>query len=100
EFVENILKRSEVPELPPDEDPSKGRGVGRALGGAAPFSAASAGPQLDIALAHRTAFVANALGPPPQFLIDRVKEEGRLIGALAGKAQHAECHVQAGVDIL
>ncbi len=100
EFVEDILKRYEVPELPADEDVTRGRGVGRALGGAAPFSAASAGPQLDIALAHRTAFVANALGPPPQFLIDRVKEEGRLIGALAGKAVHAERHVQAGVDIL
>jgi NAD(P)H-dependent flavin oxidoreductase YrpB (nitropropane dioxygenase family) len=89
-----------VPELPADDDSIEGRGVGRTSGGAAPFSAASAGPQLDIALAHRTAFVANALGPPPQFLIDRVKEEGRLIGALAGKAVHAERHVQAGVDII
>ena len=44
--------------------------------------------------------MANALGPPPQFLIDRVKEEGRLVGALAGKAVHAERHVQAGVDII
>jgi NAD(P)H-dependent flavin oxidoreductase YrpB (nitropropane dioxygenase family) len=100
EFVEDILRRYEVPELPADEPRPGGRGMGRAVGGVAPFSAASAGPQLDIALAHRTAFVANALGPPPQFLIDRVKEEGRLIGALAGKAVHAERHVQAGVDII
>ena len=42
----------------------------------------------------------NALGPPPQHMIDRVKEEGRLIGALAGKAQHAERHVAAGVDLI
>ena len=35
-----------------------------------------------------------------QFMIDRVKEEGRLVGALAGKAVHAERHVQAGVDII
>ena len=68
--------------------------------GIAPFSAAAAGPQLEIALAHRTAFVANALGPPPQFLIDRVKEEGRLIGALAGRPVHAERHQAAGVDII
>jgi NAD(P)H-dependent flavin oxidoreductase YrpB (nitropropane dioxygenase family) len=102
EFVEDILARYEVPELPPpDPDaPGGGRGLTRAGGGAAPFSAAAAGPQLDIALAHRTAFVANALGPPPQFLIDRVKEEGRLVGALAGKAVHAERHVQAGVDLI
>ncbi len=100
EFVEDILKRYEVPDLPVDEDVTGGRNLRRAGGGAAPFSAAAAGPQLDIALAHRTAFVANALGPPPQFLIDRVKEEGRLVGALAGKAVHAERHVQAGVDII
>jgi NAD(P)H-dependent flavin oxidoreductase YrpB (nitropropane dioxygenase family) len=98
--VEDILRRYEVPELPADDERPGGRGMGRAVGGVAPFSAASAGPQLDIALAHRTAFVANALGPPPQFLIDRVKEEGRLIGALAGKAVHAERHVQAGVDVI
>jgi NAD(P)H-dependent flavin oxidoreductase YrpB (nitropropane dioxygenase family) len=100
-FVDDILRRYEVPELPADDDElTRGRGLDRAGGGAAPFSATAAGPQLDIALAHRTAFVANALGPPPQFLIDRVKEEGRLIGALAGKAVHAERHVQAGVDII
>ena len=100
EFVEDILRRYEVPELPAGEDVTGGRSLGRRGAGAAPFSAAAAGPQLDIALAHRTAFVANALGPPPQFLIDRVKEEGRLVGALAGKAVHAERHVKAGVDLI
>jgi NAD(P)H-dependent flavin oxidoreductase YrpB (nitropropane dioxygenase family) len=100
-FVDDILRRYEVPELPAsDDEPTGGRGLERAGGGAAPFSATAAGPQLEIALAHRTSFVANALGPPPQFLIDRVKEEGRLVGALAGKAVHAERHVQAGVDII
>jgi len=33
-------------------------------------------------------------------MIERVKEEGRLLGALAGKAQHAERHVAVGVDII
>ena len=96
-FVDDILRRYEVPDFPADDDGS-GRGLGRSQ--AAPFSATAAGPQLEIALAHRTVFVANALGPPPQFMIDRVKEEGRLVGALAGKAVHAERHVQAGVDII
>ena len=98
-FVDDILERYEVPPLPDEPERLPGdrpEGLTRA----APFSANSAGPQLEIALAHRTAFVANALGPPPQFLIDRVKEEGRLVGALAGKAVHAERHVQAGVDLI
>ncbi len=98
-FVEDILARYEVPEFPPDETIDTGRGLGRSSG-AAPFSAAAAGPQLDIALAHRTAFVANALGSPPQFMIDQAKAAGRLVGALAGKAVHAERHVQAGVDVI
>ena len=97
-FVDDILKRYEVPDLPPDTE-TEARAA-RSATSAAPFSANAAGPQLEIALAHRTAFVANALGPPPQFLIDRVKEEGRLVGALAGKAVHAQRHVQAGVDVI
>ena len=98
EFVDDILARYDVPPLPADEGERPARP--NALAGAAPFSANRAGPQLEIALAHKTAFVANALGPPPQFLIERVKEEGRLVGALAGKAVHAERHVQAGVDVI
>src|SRR5674476_1542997 len=90
----------EIPDLPAGDESAAGRGIGNTNGTAAPFSAAAAGPQLEIALAHRTAFVANALGPPPKFLIERVKAEGRLVGALAGKAVHAERHVQAGVDII
>ena len=102
EFVTDILARYEVPELTeltPDE--LGGRSLGSDIGdAAAPFSATAADAQLDVALAHRTSFVANALGPPPQFMIDRVKEAGKLVGALAGKAVHAERHVQAGVDII
>lgn len=71
EFVEDILKRYEVPELPEDHDPGR-----RRLGSqAVPFSAASAAPLLDITLAHRTAFVANALGPPAAVL-HRPREGG------------------------
>jgi len=33
-------------------------------------------------------------------MIERTKAEGRLIGALAGAAQHAERHVNAGVDLI
>jgi len=97
EYVDEILARYDVPPMPED------------AGGALfqvkadqplPFSERASGPQLEISLAHKTAFVANALGPPPQHMIDRCKEEGRLVGALAGKAVHAERHVQAGVDII
>jgi len=95
ELVDDILRRYDVPELPADERH-------RVLGSSndAPFSANRAEPQLDIALAHRPSLVVNALGPPPAHMIDRVREEGRRVGALAGAAQHAERHVNAGVDVI
>ncbi len=99
EFVDDILARYGVPELPPGDDASTPTAVG-GTGGNAPFSANNAMPQLDIALAHGPVLVVNALGPPPQFMIDRVKEEGRLVGALAGRPQHAERHQAAGVDLI
>jgi NAD(P)H-dependent flavin oxidoreductase YrpB (nitropropane dioxygenase family) len=99
QFVDDILARYDVPELPADDTTRAATSIA-GTGGNAPFSAKNAMPQLDIALAHKTTFVANALGPPPQFLIDRCKEEGKLIGALAGRPQHAERHQAAGVDII
>jgi NAD(P)H-dependent flavin oxidoreductase YrpB (nitropropane dioxygenase family) len=99
-FVHDILRRYDVPELPPGDSP---RGI---VGGldegqsAVPFSESQADVQIEIALARRPSLIVNALGPPPPHMIERVKEEGRLIGALAGKAQHAERHVNAGVDVI
>ncbi len=99
EFVDDILARYDVPDLPADDETKANTSIA-GDGADAPFSANAAGPQLDIALAHNTVFVANALGPPPQFLIDRCKAEGRLVGALAGRPSHAERHQNAGVDLI
>jgi NAD(P)H-dependent flavin oxidoreductase YrpB (nitropropane dioxygenase family) len=100
QFLDDILERYDVPPLPA-EDGESGRGIGS--GGderAAPMSAESQDPNLDIALAHGASLIVNALGPPPQHMIDRCKEVGVKTGALAGKAQHAERHVNAGVDFV
>ncbi len=97
DYVQDILRRYDVPPLPEDE--SRGQ-FGVADDGAAPMSAGTAGPQLEIALAFKPALIVNALGPPPKFMIDQVKAAGRKVGALAGKAQHAERHVNAGVDLI
>ncbi len=98
-FVDELLRKYDVPPLPEDDEGTS-RVVGDLSGTAAPFSANQAEPLLDITLAHRPSLVVNALGPPPPHMIERVKEEGRLVGALAGKAQHAQRHVNAGVDII
>ena len=102
-FVDDMLRRYDVPELPDrdsDGEPSpRGGQVGDAGAGMI-FSAERAGPQLDIALARRTTLVVNALGPPTPDMIDRAKSAGRRVGALAGAAHHAERHVDAGVDVI
>ena len=102
-YVDDILRRYEVPELPAGEGDASSPLAGGAAGSGGAgmiFSAERAGPQLDIALSRRTALVVNALGPPTAEMIDRAKAEGRRIGALAGAAQHAERHVGAGVDLV
>ena len=97
DFVDDILRRYDVPALPDDA------GVGGLVGAgdrAAPFSASRADSQIEIALSRRPSLMVNALGPPPQHMIDRVRAEGRKVGALAGTAVHAERHVSAGVDVI
>jgi NAD(P)H-dependent flavin oxidoreductase YrpB (nitropropane dioxygenase family) len=103
DFVDDLLRRYDVPELadgPDAADGDDGHSLTRSGGDAAPFSAARADSQIEIALAHRPALMVNALGPPTPHMIERAREEGRLIGALAGAAQHAERHVNAGVDVI
>ncbi len=53
-----------------------------------------------MSLAHNPALIVNALGPPTPEMIERAKEAGRRVGALAGRPQHAQRHVNAGVDLI
>jgi NAD(P)H-dependent flavin oxidoreductase YrpB (nitropropane dioxygenase family) len=55
---------------------------------------------VDVAFAHPIRLIANALGSPPKDIIDRAHAEGVKVAALAGKAQHAERHVNNGVDVV
>ena len=55
---------------------------------------------LDAAFAHPVRMVVNALGVPPDFMLDRAREKGIVVGALAGAREHAIKHAEAGVDII
>ncbi len=94
-FVDDILAKYDVPPMPEGVSESQIANSEDAL-----FSANNAAPQLEISLAHNPSLIVNALGPPTQDMIEKSKDAGRLVGALAGRPQHAERHMNAGVDLL
>jgi NAD(P)H-dependent flavin oxidoreductase YrpB (nitropropane dioxygenase family) len=55
---------------------------------------------LDVALNHPIKLMANALGVPPDYMIEAGKERGIPVAALVGAKEHAIKQVQAGVDII
>lgn len=55
---------------------------------------------LDVAFSYPIKLIANALGVPPQWMLDMGKENGVKVAALVGAKEHAIRQVQAGVDIL
>ena len=61
---------------------------------------AKARAQIEAALRHPIKLLANALGPPPVDVIAEAHAHGVLVAALAGKAEHARAHKEAGVDIV
>ncbi len=86
-FVDALLQEHGVPPLPEGEAPEGGmlRHV-REL--------------VDVALSHNARMIANALGPPPPWLIERAHSQGLLVAALAGSKRHALKHMEADVDII
>ncbi len=55
---------------------------------------------LDVAFQHPIKLIANALGVPPDWMLQMGKDNDVKVAALLGTAQHAINQVEAGVDIL
>ena len=55
---------------------------------------------LDVSFNHPIKIIANALGVPPDWMIEMGKENNCKVAALLGTAKHAINQVKAGVDIL
>jgi NAD(P)H-dependent flavin oxidoreductase YrpB (nitropropane dioxygenase family) len=55
---------------------------------------------LDVAFSHPIKIIANALGVPPDWMVQMGKDNDVKVAALLGTAQHAINQVKAGVDIL
>jgi NAD(P)H-dependent flavin oxidoreductase YrpB (nitropropane dioxygenase family) len=55
---------------------------------------------LEISFRHPIKLIANALGVPPQSMLDLGRKQGVPVAALVGAREHAVRQVQAGVDII
>lgn len=55
---------------------------------------------LDVAFSHPIKLIANALGPPPAYMLERARANDVPVAALVGAKEHALKQMQAGVDIL
>ena len=91
EFVEEILRRYDVPELPAEVEPRVG---------SISVSEGRVGGLLDIAFGHPIRLIASALGDPPLDLVERAHDAGVLVAALAGTAEHARRSNAKGVDLI
>jgi len=89
-YVRELMDRFELPPLPEGQEP----------GGVVGWAEDVARRHVDVAFSHPIKLIANALGSPPKDIIDEAHSRGIKVAALAGKAQHAQRHVNNGVDIV
>jgi NAD(P)H-dependent flavin oxidoreductase YrpB (nitropropane dioxygenase family) len=90
DFIERVLTEYEVPPLNEDEERS----------GLLGWTHEGARPQVEIALAHPTRLLVNALGPPPKDVVDLAHDHDVRVAALVGSLAHAERQVNQGVDLI
>lgn len=90
-FIETLLEKHGVPPLPQGVDETESL-----LG----WSASGGRAHVEVALRHPIRLIANALGPPPEDIIQTAHERGLVVAALCGSVQQAIRQKQAGVDII
>jgi NAD(P)H-dependent flavin oxidoreductase YrpB (nitropropane dioxygenase family) len=97
-FMEDILAKEGVPELPPDERERVHKEIVTGRGAMTPDGARRL---LDVTLNHPlVTLVVSALGSPPPDVVERLKARKVMIGALCGKAAHALRQKAAGVELI
>lgn len=97
-FLEGILAEHGVPELPEDERAALRHELAAGRGAMTPDGARRL---VDLALKHsQVRMVVSALGAPPQDVVDKLRANDVVVGALCGKARHAERQIEAGVEVV
>jgi NAD(P)H-dependent flavin oxidoreductase YrpB (nitropropane dioxygenase family) len=92
-FVNDLLDRYAVPQLPAGADHvGKWNMIGSTAKGAVPL--------IEACFSQPIKLIASALGPPPAAMVERARERGTVVAALAGTDAHARGHVAAGADLI
>ncbi len=95
DFVRELLSKHGI-------EPSQAIEEGRVRSPDAPFSLQQehALKLLEVAFHHPIKLIANALGVPPQAMIDMGRQHNVTVAALVGAPEHAVRQAKAGVDII
>lgn len=93
-FVDELLQRYGVPPLATDGESRRGMSLLQA-------SEQGGKELIDVAFAHpKVRLVANALGPAPEWLVERAHQRGHVVAGLVGTVEHARRQKDAGVDLV
>jgi NAD(P)H-dependent flavin oxidoreductase YrpB (nitropropane dioxygenase family) len=93
-FVDDLLAAHDVPPVPEEVEHQPVAAAGLGVDEMGPN-------QVEVCLQHpNVKMIVNALGPPPQYVVERAHEAGLLVGGLAGSKVHAERQVGIGVDVI
>lgn len=91
QFIEDVLARHGVAPLPAGAARPHGLLGWTNQGGRS---------QVEVALSHPIALLANALGPAPPDVVARAHAHGVRVAALVGTVEHARKQMAAGVDVI
>jgi NAD(P)H-dependent flavin oxidoreductase YrpB (nitropropane dioxygenase family) len=95
DFARDILKRHDIDTSDlTDARFERGSKIGRNIRDSA------AQDMLEVAFSHPIKLIANALGPPPQYMLERSRRAGVPVAALVGAPEHAVKQVEVGVDVI
>ncbi len=96
EFVENIMDKADIPELPPDYQGHFSKAEDGATIGDRPYNLLRS----TLANHKKISLYVNALGTPTPEVMDLCRSHGLLVAAMAGEAKHASKHKKAGCDFV
>jgi NAD(P)H-dependent flavin oxidoreductase YrpB (nitropropane dioxygenase family) len=92
-FVKQLLDDHGIPPLAETAAPTRTKAAG--------LNVDAEGPgQVEVSLKHPVRIIVNALGPPPEYVIEQAHAHGVLVGALAGSPRHAQKQLAIGVDVI